>query len=129
MELKQKYIRDSGYDLDDDFTNCLHDIHPVLAYKIGKYIEDNVRVVPDNPLHSHVLGGVVIYNGKPVTFALDLVKQKGLLVSLTNLIFITMDEYLDLINLNCYIKTNENNSKSTGHNKRSIVFAQHKIQQ
>ena len=85
MELKQKYIRDSGYDLDDDFTNCLHDIHPVLAYKIGKYIEDNVRVVPDNPLHSHVLGGVVIYNGKPVTFALDLVKQKW--VQLEELLF------------------------------------------
>ena len=59
MELKQKYIRDSGYDLDDDFTDCLHQVNPVLAYKIGKYIEDNVTVLPDNELTSHVLGGVV----------------------------------------------------------------------
>ena len=98
MELQQKYIRDSGYDLEDDFTDTLHLVHPVLAYKIGKYIEDNVEIMPDNELRSHVLGGVVIHKNKPVTFALELIKQKGLLISLTNLIFISMDEYLDLIN-------------------------------
>lgn len=121
MELKQKYIRDSGYDLDDDFTDFLHKVDPVLAYKIGKYIEDNVTEVPDNPLRSHVLGGVVMHENKPVTFALELVKQKGLLVSLTNLIFISIDEYLDLINLNYYIKSNESSRQSITDNKRSIL--------
>ena len=76
MELQQKYIRDSGYDLEDDFTDTLHLVHPVLAYKIGKYIEDNVEIMPDNELRSHVLGGVVIHKNKPVTFALELIKQK-----------------------------------------------------
>ena len=121
MELKQKYIRDSGYDLDDDFTDFLHKVDPVLAYKIGKYIEDHVTEVPDNPLRSHVLGGVVMHENKPVTFALELVKQKGLLVSLTNLIFISMDEYLDLINLNYYIKSNESSRQPITDNKRSIL--------
>ena len=121
MVLKQKYIRDSGYDLDDDFTDILHKVDPVLAYRIGKYIEDNVKEVPDNSLRSHVLGGVVMYENKPVTFALELVKQKGLLVSLTNLIFISMDEYLDLINLNCYIKSNESRRQSITDNKRSVL--------
>ena len=121
MELKQKYIRDSGYDLDDDFTDFLHKVDPVLAYRIGKYIEDHVTEVPDNPLRSHVLGGVVMHENKPVTFALELVKQKGLLVSLTNLIFISMDEYLDLINLNYYIKSNETSRQPITDNKRSIL--------
>jgi len=121
MELKQKYIRDSGYDLDDDFTDFLHKVDPVLAYRIGKYIEDHVTEVPDNPLRSHVLGGVVMHENKPVTFALELVKQKGLLVSLTNLIFISMDEYLDLINLNYYIKSNESSRQPITDNKRSIL--------
>tara|TARA_B100001248_G_C27295472_1_gene414601 strand:+ start:297 stop:668 length:372 start_codon:yes stop_codon:yes gene_type:complete len=121
MELKQKYIRDSGYDLDDDFTDFLHKVDPVLAYRIGKYIEDHVREVPDNSLRSHVLGGVVMHENRPVTFALELVKQKGLLVSLTNLIFISMDEYLDLINLNCYIKSNESSRQPITDNKRSIL--------
>ena len=121
MELKQKYIRDSGYDLDDDFTDFLHKVDPVLAYRIGKYIEDHVTEVPDNPLRSHVLGGVVMHENKPVTFALELVKQKGLLVSLTNLIFISMDEYLDLINLNYYIKSNQSSRQPITDNKRSIL--------
>jgi len=121
MELQQKYIRDSGYDLDDDFTDSLYQIDPGLAYEIGKYIEDNVCVMPDNDLRSHVLGGVVTYQDKPVTFALELIKQKGLLISLSNLIFISMDEYLDLINLNCYIKSNEQNRNTTKNNRRSIL--------
>ncbi len=125
MELQQRYIRDSGYDLEDDFTDTLHLVHPVLAYKIGKYIEDNVEIMPDNELRSHVLGGVVIHKNKPVTFALELIKQKGLLISLTNLIFISMDEYLDLINLNCYIKSNEKNRQTIEDNRRSILTFRH----
>jgi len=31
MELKQKYIRDSGYDLEDDFTDTLLEVNPLLA--------------------------------------------------------------------------------------------------
>ena len=36
MELKQRYIRDSGYDLEDDFTDTLLEVNPLLAYKIGR---------------------------------------------------------------------------------------------
>lgn len=125
MELKQKFIRDSGYDLEDNFTDTLHLVHPVLAFKIGKYIEDNVQILPNNELRSHVLGGVVMHKNNPITFALELIKQKGLVISLTNLIFISMDEYLDLINLNCYIKSNEKNRQIIEDSSGSILTFRH----
>ena len=123
MELKQRYIRDSGYDLEDDFTDSLLEVNPLLAYIIGKYIEDYVVDMPPNELRSHVMGGVVDFDGEPITFALEMIKQKGMVPSLSNLIFISMDEYLDLINLNYYIKSNETNRQSLRNNKRSILAA------
>lgn len=123
MELKQRYIRDSGYDLEDDFTDTLLEVNPLLAYKIGRYIEDNVVEMPNNNLCSHVLGGIVIFDGEPVPFALEMIKQNGMVPSLSNLIFITIDEYLDLINLNYYIKSNETSRNTIANNKRSILAA------
>jgi hypothetical protein len=123
MELKQRYIRDSGYDLEDDFTDALLEVNPLLAYKIGRYIEDNVVEMPNNNLCCHVLGGIVIFDGEPVAFALEMIKQNGMVPSLSNLIFITVDEYLDLINLNYYIKSNETRRNTVANNKRSILAA------
>ena len=79
--------------------------------------------MPPNELRSHVMGGVVDFDGEPITFALEMIKQKGMVPSLSNLIFISMDEYLDLINLNYYIKSNETNRQSLRNNKRSILAA------
>ena len=42
MGSRQKYIKDSGYEMEDDFTDALHKMPPLLAFKIGKYIENNL---------------------------------------------------------------------------------------
>ena len=107
MVLEQKYIKDSGYEMEDDFMDALHVLHPLVAFKIGKYIEDYVTDLPPNELRSYVLGGVVHIDNVPQPFALEIVKEPGMVTILSNLVMITLDDYLDLINLNSYIKSNE----------------------
>ena len=58
MVLEQKYIKDSGYEMEDEFMDALHILNPIVSYKIGKFIEDNVLDLPPNPFTSYVLGGV-----------------------------------------------------------------------
>ena len=128
MVLEQKYIKDKGYDMEDDFMDALHDVHPLLAYRIGKYIEDNVCDLKPNVLRTHVLGGIIHYDDKPVPFALEMMKLPGMLTTLTNLVFITVDDYLDLINLNSYIKSNETNKRLNRDYRKTSVFAKHKLQ-
>ena len=60
-----------------------------------------------NNLVSHVLGGVVTRGNENITFAIELVKMEDDFILLTDIKLISMDEYLDLINLNLYIKTDE----------------------
>ena len=106
MVLEQKYIKDKGYDMEDDFMDALHDVHPLLAYRIG----------------------IIHYDDKPVPFALEMMKLPGMLTTLTNLVFITVDDYLDLINLNSYIKSNETNKRLNRDYRKTSVFAKHKLQ-
>ena len=109
MELQQKYIKDKGYDMEDEFMDVLHELPPRLSYKIGNFIENNIEDVPPNDLTTYIVGGLIMYDKTPVTFAVELLKSSGMLLTLTDLTLIPMDEYLDLMNLNAYIKSNEKN--------------------
>ena len=44
------------------------------------------------------------YYDKPITFAVEVMKTHGSYITLTDLALISMNEYLDLICLNSYIK-------------------------
>lgn len=123
MVLEPRYIKDSGYDMEDDFMDALHRLPPMMAYKIGKYIEDYVVELPPNDLCTYVVGGVIDYNETPVPFALEIMKTSGMLITLTNLILISMDDYLDLINLNSYIKSNEKNRQFNYSDQHSFFLA------
>ena len=35
MVLEQKYIKDSGYEMEDEFMDALHILNPIVSYKIG----------------------------------------------------------------------------------------------
>jgi|TARA_R110002020_G_scaffold164988_3_gene352193 hypothetical protein len=123
MVLEQKYIKDSGYEMEDEFMDALHILNPIVSYKIGKFIEDNVLDLPPNPFTSYVLGGIVHHNNKPYPFALEIIKEEGFMTILSNLIMISLDDYLDLINLNTYIKSNETNTIVTGSHQRTSRVA------
>ncbi len=103
MALERKYIKDKGYDVEDEFLDTLQDIDRELAIDISLFIENNVRDIAPNYLTTYVLGGVVHRDERPVTFAVEIMKEKGSYAILTDLTFITMDEYLDLILADAYI--------------------------
>lgn len=119
MDVKQKYIREGGYDVDENFVEQLQDLDIRTGIKIAKFIEKNVKKIPYSTLVSTVLGGVVVDDDNtPITFAVEIIKdlsvgkysQKNLSkasnIILSDLSLIDMDEYLDLLNLNK--KSNEN---------------------
>mgnify|MGYP003145341266 CR=1 FL=1 len=107
MELKQKYIEEKIYEVDDYFLEALEEFELPVSLKIARFLEENSIEVENNSLVSHILGGLVVYAGKPITFALEVVKIELENMTLTDITPISMDEYLDLRNLNLYIKSNE----------------------
>ncbi len=107
MELKQKYTEAQTYDVDDHFLDSLQEFELPVSLRIARFIEESEIKVENNSLVSHILGGLIMYAGKPVTFALEVVKVELEYMRLTDITPISMDEYLDLMNLNLYIKSNE----------------------
>jgi len=107
MELQLKYIKDKTYEIEDGYAISLEEMPPGLAYTIGLHIENNIPDVEVNDLTTYIYGGHVSYYSHVYFFAFELMKASGEYPTLTDLSLITSDEYLDLINLNLYIKSNE----------------------
>jgi len=122
MELKQKYIEEKIYEVDDYFLEALEEFELPVSLKIARFLEENSIEVENNSLVSHILGGLVVYAGKPITFALEVVKIELENMTLTDITPISMDEYLDLRNLNLYIKSNE-----IGKNKQAKRNSQQRV--
>ena len=73
----------------------------LTGIKIARFIDEKVDAVDINNLVSTVLGGVVIDNDdEPITFALEIIKDEETNIILSDIKMVSMDEYLDLINLN-----------------------------
>tara|TARA_R110002012_G_scaffold16404_4_gene63423 strand:+ start:19806 stop:20132 length:327 start_codon:yes stop_codon:yes gene_type:complete len=105
MAVKQKFITDKRYDVEDYFIDSLHELDLYVAMHIAKFVEKNLEEFPVNNLHSYILGGCIVnIIGDPITFALEIVREDGGCTTLTDVSLITMDEFLDLVSLNCYIK-------------------------
>ena len=99
MDVKQKYIREAGYDVDEYFVEQLQHLDIRTGIKIAKFIEENIINIPYNSVVSTVLGGVVIDDdNNPVTFAVEVIRDASPHIVLSDLQLIEMDDYLDLIN-------------------------------
>ena len=107
MDVEQKYTEGKKYELDDFFIENLQEIPFPISIKMAKFIEANLKYIPSSNLISYVVGGLVIYRKQPVPFALEIVRTVGDNPILSDIELISMDEYLDLMNLNLYIKSNE----------------------
>lgn len=104
MDTTPRYIRARGYEVEDNFITSLEEIDNEIALKIAYYIERNLNDISPNVITTYVLGGVVHHYGDPVTFAVEVMKTEEYFITLTDLTLIDMDEYLDLICLDSYIK-------------------------
>jgi len=107
MGLKQRYIRDKGYDVEDEFMDELKSFDHDTALAIALFLEDNVRDLHPNEFTTYVYGGLVNVKDEVITFAVEILKVKHRYLTFTDISLISMDEYLDLILINCYIKSNE----------------------
>ena len=113
MDLKQRYTE--GYFVDEEFVEALHQFDVRTASKIAHFIDENVTDFPINDLTSTILGGIIPDDKEnPLTFAIEIVREEGYRPTLSDVKQISMDEYLDLYNLNLIIKNGE--ERSTGAN-------------
>ena len=105
MGLKPKYIKVNGYDVEDDFIDYLSELEDItLKIKISDYIDKNVKDYPINRLTTYVVGAYVIHRGKPVYFAIEIMRSPRIIITLTDFQIIELNDYLDLINLKSYVK-------------------------
>jgi len=102
MELKQKYIKEGGYDIGEDFVETIQTLDIRTGIKVAQFIDKNIDKVPANSLVSTVLGGIVVDDfNETFPFALEVIKHdEESEVILSDLQIISMDEYLDLYNIN-----------------------------
>ena len=108
MELRQKYIEAKGYDVTEDFMDSFGEINLPLAIEIAKHIEQCFIPIPNDTITSHVMGGVTSYLDEQITFAIEIIKfDENDFLILSDIKLIDMDDFLDLINLNLYIKIND----------------------
>jgi len=121
MDAEQKYIREAGYDVAEEFMESISDMDIRTGIKIAKFIQENVDDIPSNKLVSTILGGVVVDDDNdPITFALEIINNDSEYIILSDVKLISMDEYLDLLNLKLNIKSNEpRKSKSIKKNSRT----------
>jgi len=107
-EYRQKYIEAKGYDVEDYFMDNLSEMNLYTALKIATFIEKNIQLIDETKLRSTVLGGCIVHTiGEPITFVIEMIRKKKGYTTLTDVQLIDMDEYLDLMLLDCYIKTSE----------------------
>tara|TARA_R100000935_G_C2837893_1_gene169212 strand:- start:252 stop:581 length:330 start_codon:yes stop_codon:yes gene_type:complete len=104
-EYRQKFIEVRGYDIEDFFMDELSEMNLYTALKIATFIEKNLKLIEETKLCSLVLGGCVVHSiGEPITFAIEMLRKENCNTTLTDVSLISMDEYLDLMLLDCYIK-------------------------
>jgi len=107
MESQLKSIKDKIYDIEDGYAISLEEMPPGLAYTIAVHIENNLPEVKVNDFTTYVYGGHVDYRSETYFFAFEIMHATGEYPTLTDVSLIEMDDYLDLINLNLYIKNND----------------------
>ncbi len=105
-ESRQRFIEAKGYDVEDYFMDNLSEMNLYTSLKIATFIEKNLQSIQVTKLRSVVLGGCIVHTiGEPITFVIEMVRKQNYYTTLTDVQLIDMDEYLDLMLLDCYIKT------------------------
>jgi hypothetical protein len=100
MDEKQQCIKKAGYDVAEDFMVAIAGMDISTGIKIAEFIEKNFSSLQASVLVSKVLGGLVMDDdNEPITFGLEFIRNESEFIVLSDLKLISMDEYLDLMNL------------------------------
>jgi|TARA_R100000479_G_C6391846_1_gene205479 predicted transcriptional regulator len=121
MDVKQKYIREAGFDIADDFIETLGNLDIRTSKKIVRFMDKKIDHIDPNLLVSTLLPGLIIDDDdNPVTFVLEIIKDFSPNIILSDIQLIEMDEYLDLINLNKKLNDRTANKRSKKNNRRRL---------
>ena len=120
MEPEQKFTGEISYSLTDDFIDGFEEIYFRTGLKIVKLLAQAPLQVPTEKLTSHIIGGVVHEeDNTPVTFAIEVINIDDETILFSDIKLISMDEYLDLINLNLFLPQNDQHTESKDAKKHS----------
>tara|TARA_B110000027_G_scaffold61745_2_gene66335 strand:+ start:9158 stop:9472 length:315 start_codon:yes stop_codon:yes gene_type:complete len=104
MESEQKYIEDE-FELDENFLYQIHAFNPSVKNKIAAQIDTLIGLPATKGLDKLKSGVVHDKDGTPTFFTLSYSKRNKNSPSILLDIFeITLDQYLNDINLNIHIK-------------------------
>ena len=107
MDVEQKYIKVNEVFFVQGFFDSLSELDTRVSLKIAKYIDDTIHELPANKLTSTILGGILVnHKPEPITFAIEIIQKHKNTPILSDIKLISMDEYLDLYNLNLKIESN-----------------------
>lgn len=104
MELKQKSIEVTNFELEDLFLENLRKFGLENAMIVADFLENihNLDFISDKVV---IYGGMVnITKNFPIFFEVEFLKDLPNTAVLINIELISVDEYLDYINLNLYLK-------------------------
>tara|TARA_B100001769_G_C21860265_1_gene465901 strand:- start:93 stop:458 length:366 start_codon:yes stop_codon:yes gene_type:complete len=117
MDVKQRYIKEAGFDIAEEFVENIQKFDIRTGIKIADFIQNHIPNIPESILTSTILPGVIIDDdNKPITFAVEVLKHQHYeedIIVLSDLQIVSMDEYLDLLNLNKKYNVRLSKSKST----------------
>ena len=100
MDVEQKYITEAGFDIDEGFVETIQQFDIRTGIQIAKFIQSHIDTVEPNLNVSTILEGIVINDDEePITFIVEIIKDNSPNIILSDLQLISMDEYLDLLNL------------------------------
>jgi hypothetical protein len=109
MELKSKSIKVSKYNIEIGYTEGLEDMSPSEAYAIALFIDYNMPDIEPNDICTYIFAGMVTFFDEPLPFVFEIMYVTDGKPTLTDVCIVDMDEYLDLLNLNLTIKSNNEN--------------------
>ena len=103
MDARQKYLEENDYHLSDQFSQAIQSMNMELAGMLGDAIDNTIYQIGYDEMEFCDLVIRIEYLGQMVYFGLRIAKADSNDVLFDNVKRITLDEYLDLINLNRHL--------------------------
>jgi len=104
MVLLQRSSEDRGYILDDEFLLQVKYYSVHLIVRIAKFLDRTISQIKHNDYEIQTLGCVIDDNpDNPFYFTVEAYRDDSGMVTFYKLKEIYLDNYLDLINSNCYL--------------------------
>lgn len=109
MDAEQRYIEEANFDFEEMGYGKVIQLGN-LGYHLAMSVHDNAHKIPTKEGIIQRFGVMVSHNETDVMFQVKIYHQNDEIPILVDVDFITVDEYLDLINQNKSITHEKNNT-------------------